>query len=117
MCNSVDVTHPTPEVQKLMDAWKAKWPNDNFISDAVHAYDMPWVMIQVMQKAGSIDAATVVKTMEGMTNAGDLQTMEGPGYIGGLDRFGVNRVLYRPIPLTRIMNGVAEFVGFLEPVK
>jgi len=114
MCNSVDVTNPTPEVQKVMDAWKAKWPNDNFISDAVHAYDMPWVMIQVMQKAGSIDAATVVKTMEGMTNPGDLQTLEGPGYIGGLDRFGVNRVLYRPIPLTRIMNGVAEFIGFLE---
>ncbi len=117
MCNSIDVTNPTPEVKKLMDAWAAKWPNDPFISDAVHAYDMPWVMIQVMQKAGTTDAATVVKTMEGMTNAGDLQTLEGPGYIGGLDRFGVNRVLYRPIPLTRIMNGVAEFVGFLELAK
>jgi branched-chain amino acid transport system substrate-binding protein len=117
ICNSVDVTHPTPEVQKLMDAWKAKWPNDPFVSDAVHAYDMPWVMTQIMQKAGTLDAATVVKTMEGMTNSGDLQTLEGAGYIGGLDRFGVNRVLYRPIPLTRLMNGVAEFIGFQEPVK
>jgi len=113
--NSVDVTNPTPEVQKLMDAWKAKWPNDPFISDAVHAYDMPWVTIQIMQKAGSIDAATVVKTMEGMTTAGDLQTLEGAGYAGGQARFGVNRVLYRPIPLTRIMNGVAEFIGFKPP--
>jgi branched-chain amino acid transport system substrate-binding protein len=117
LCNSVDVTHPTPEVQKLMDAWKTKWPNDNFISDAVHAYDMPWVMVQIMQKAGSIEAATVVSTMESMTNPGDLQTLEGPGFIGGKDRFGVNRVLYRPIPLTRIMNGQLEFIGFKEPVK
>jgi ABC-type branched-subunit amino acid transport system substrate-binding protein len=117
MCNSVDVTHPTPEIQKLMDAWKAKWPNDPFISDAVHAYDMPWVMVQVMQKAGTTDAATVVKTMEGMTNSGDLQTLHGPGYIGGLDRFGVNRVLYRPLPLSRLMNGEIEFIGFKAPIE
>lgn len=114
--NSVDVTHPTPEIQKLMDAWKAKWPNDPFISDAVHAYDMPWVMVQIMQKAGTTDAATVVSTMEGMTNPGDLQTLHGPGYIGGADRFGVNRVLYRPLPLSRLMNGVIEFVGFKAPI-
>lgn len=118
LCNSVDVTHPTPEVQRLMDAWKAKWPNDPFISDAVHAYDMPWVMVQVMQKAGAIgDAAALVKTMESMTNPGDVQTLHGPGYIGGADRFGVNRVLYRPLPLSRIMNGQIEFIGFMEPVK
>ncbi len=86
-------------------------------SDAVHAYDMPWVMVQIMQKAGTIDAATVVTTMEGMVNSGDLQTLHGPGYIGGLDRFGVNRVLYRPLPLSRLMNGVIEFVGFKEPIK
>jgi ABC-type branched-subunit amino acid transport system substrate-binding protein len=117
ICNSVDVTHPTPEIQELMDSWKANWPNDPFISDAVHAYDMPWVMVQVMQKAGTTDAATVVKTMEGMTNPGDLQTLHGPGYIGGMDRFGVNRVLYRPLPLSRLMNGQIEFIGFKEPIK
>ena len=99
-----------------MDAWKAKWPNDRFVSDAVHAYDMPWIMVQVMQKAGSIDPATAVQTtIESMTNPGDVKTIEGDGYIGGKDRFGVNRVLYRPIPLTRIMNGVAEFIGFKAP--
>ena len=59
----------------------------------------------------------VVKTMEGMTTPGDLQTLHGPGYIGGMERFGVNRVLYRPLPLTRLMNGVAEFIGFKEPVR
>jgi nicotinate dehydrogenase subunit B len=48
----------TPEVKKLMDEWKANWPNDTFVSDAVHAYDMPWVITQVMQKAGTLDAVT-----------------------------------------------------------
>ena len=31
-------------------------------------------------------------------------------------RFGVNRVLFRPYPITRIMNGELEFIGFQEPV-
>ena len=51
-----------------------------------------------------------------MTNPGDLKTNEGDGYMGGEDRFGVNRVLFRPYPITRIMNGVLEFIGFKEPV-
>ncbi len=79
----MDVTHPTPEIQKLMDAWEAKWPNDPFISDAVHAYDMPWVMIQVMQKAGSIDCGNGREDHGGHDHAGDLQTLEGAGYMGG----------------------------------
>jgi branched-chain amino acid transport system substrate-binding protein len=114
--NSPDVTHPNDNMKKLMDAWKAKWPNDNFVSDAVHAYDMPWILVQAMQKAGSTDPKAVLATLETMTNKGDLQTNEGPGYMGGQERFGVNRVLYRPFPITRIMNGQLEFIGFFDAV-
>lgn len=114
--NSPDVTHPNEAMAALMASWKAKWPNDGFVSDAVHAYDMPWILVQAMQKAGSTDPATVLATLETMTNPGDLQTNEGPGYMGGMDRFGVNRVLYRPFPITRIMNGQLEFVGFFDPI-
>jgi branched-chain amino acid transport system substrate-binding protein len=116
LVNSPDVTHPTPEMQKLMDRWEAKWPGEGFISDAVHAYDMPWILVQAMQKAGSIEPADVLAALESMTNPGDLETNEGPGYMGGMDRFGVNRVLFRPYPITRIMNGELEFIGFKEPV-
>ncbi len=116
ICNSPDVTHPNESMAALMAAWKAKWPNDGFVSDAVHAYDMPWILVQAMQRAGSIDPAAVVAALETMTNKGDLQTNEGPGYMGGKDRFGVNRVLYRPFPVTRIMNGTLEFVGFFDPI-
>jgi ABC-type branched-subunit amino acid transport system substrate-binding protein len=114
--NSPDVSHPDATVTALITRWKAKWPNDPFNSDAVHAYDMPWILVQAMQKAGSIDPATVLKALETMTNPGDLKTNEGKGYMGGMDRFGVNRVLYRPFPITRLMGGIAEFVGFITPV-
>ena len=55
-------------------------------------------------------------TLEGMTIQDCLKTNEGGGYMGGESRFGVNRVLFRPYPITRIMNGVLEFIGFEEPV-
>ena len=115
IANSPDITHPNEGMQKLMAAWKAKWPSDGFVSDCIHAYDMPWIMVQVMQKAASTDPTTVQTTLEGMTTPGDVKTIEGDGYFGGKARFGVNRVLYRPIPITRIMNGVAEFIGFKPP--
>lgn len=115
--NSPDVTHPTDAMKPLMAAWQQNWPKDGFISDAVHAYDMPWVLVQAMQKAGSIDPTTVQTTLETMTNPGDLKTNEGDGYMGGLARFGVNRVLYRPFPITVLQNGKASFAGYFAPVE
>lgn len=117
ICNSPDVTHPTPEMQEIMDRWAAKWPDDPFISDAVHAYDVPWVIVQGMERAGSIEPAAVLAALETMTNKGDLQTNEGAGYMGGMERFGVNRVYWRPFPITRIMNGEMEFLGYFDPVE
>jgi len=114
--NSPDVTNPSETLQALMTRWAAKWPNDPFVSDSFHAYDMPWIVIQAMQKAGSIDSATVAATLESMTNKGDFQTNFGPARMGGMERYGCNRVLYRPYPITRLMNGVAEFVGYIDPV-
>jgi branched-chain amino acid transport system substrate-binding protein len=115
ICNSPDVTHPNDGMTKIMNAWKAKWPSDGFVSDSIHAYDMPWVLVQAMQKAGSTDPTAIQTAIESMTNPGDVKTIEGDGWFGGKARFGVNRVLYRPLPLTRIMNGVAEFIGFQVP--
>lgn len=113
--NSLDVIHPTSDVQALMEHWGAKWPNDPFVSDAVTAYDMPWILIQGMQEAGSIDPAAVMAALETMTSPGDIQTSQGAGYMGGMERFGVNRVIHRPYPMTIIMNGELEFIGFVEP--
>jgi branched-chain amino acid transport system substrate-binding protein len=47
--NSPDVTHPTDAMKPLMEKWTAKWPNDLFVSDCIHAYDMPWILVQAMQ--------------------------------------------------------------------
>ena len=115
--NSPDIYHPNAAITALMQRWQAKYPTDPFVSDSIHSYDMPWILAQAMVKAQSIDPAKVMATLETMTKPGDLQVNFGAAYMDGMARFGENAVLYRPFPITRIMNGKTEFVGFFNPEK
>jgi branched-chain amino acid transport system substrate-binding protein len=79
-------------------------------------YNGLWVLLQAIEKAQSLDAATVVKTYEGLTKKGDLKTLwgnasDGNGaYVGGLKSTGVNRVLCEPYWIDACMNGVSKNV-------
>lgn len=114
---SPDVTNPTEAIKYLQDAWAKKWPKDGFISDCIHGNSMPMIFIQAMQRGASLDPKVVMATLESMTTPGDLKINEGDGYMGGLDAgYGVNRVLYRPFPLTVFKDGAPQFMGYLPPV-
>lgn len=113
-CNGMDLGQATPVMQDLMTRWKKKY-NEPFVSDAIMAYDMAWVLIQGIEKAGSIEPEKVLKTLENLTAPGSLKTSYGPGSMGGAKRFGVNRVLTRSLPISRLRNGKIEFVGFKMP--
>ncbi len=115
LVNSPDVFHPTDFIKDLQRRWKEKFGNEPFISDCIHSSDMPWILAQAMEKAQSIDPEKVAAVLETMTAPGSLKVAFGQGHMGGKKRFGVNRVLYRPLPLTRIMNGKTEFIGFAPP--
>jgi hypothetical protein len=69
-----------------------------------------------MEKAGSVDPEKVAAAFDQMTAPGSAKTVFGPAKMGGADRFGVNRVLVRPIPITRIDKGKVKLVDFFEPV-
>jgi branched-chain amino acid transport system substrate-binding protein len=104
----------TAEMRKVEKGWKAKYSED-FISDAFPAFDVTWVLFQAMEKAQSVDPEVVLKTLEKMTKPGSLQTVYGPAYMGGLKTYGVNRVLVRPVPISRIKNGKTELVSLTMP--
>ena len=71
-------------------------------------YNGLWVLLQAIEKAKSIDPATVQKTYEGLTKKGDLETLWGDAYVGGKDTYGVNRVLCEPYWIDSCMNGTAK---------
>jgi branched-chain amino acid transport system substrate-binding protein len=113
-CNSINPDDPTPEMAEIMAAWEETY-GDEWVSDAVLAYDEAWTWTQAAQKAGSIDATMVMAALESMTNEGDVKSAYGDAMMGGADRFGVDRELVTPIPITLIMDGKMTLEGyFLE---
>jgi ABC-type branched-subunit amino acid transport system substrate-binding protein len=112
--NGIDATHPTPVMAEIRDRWLAKY-NEEWVSDSVMAWDCLWVLTQVMQKIKSVDPEKVAAALETMTKPGDLMTAFGPAYIGGQKRFGVNRILIRPIPMVSIDKGVLNVVDYYLP--
>ncbi len=63
-------------------------------------------LLQGIEKAQSFDTDRVVSTLENMKS---LETIYGPGRMGGQEVFGINHVVYRPPMISRIMNGKIEF--------
>jgi hypothetical protein len=68
-------------------------------------------LFRAIEKAQSFDPDKVVDTWEKMT---EIDTIFGKGRMGGRDYFGINHVVIRPVPLSRIMNRKVETVGFFE---
>jgi branched-chain amino acid transport system substrate-binding protein len=71
-------------------------------------YNGLWVLLQTIEKAKSVDPETVLKTYEGLTKKGDLQTLSGPAYVGGKKTLGVNRTLCYPYVIGTCMGGVSK---------
>jgi len=108
----MDAPNLTEAVKKVVADGRAKYGKDDFISDSVLAYDQAMLLTQMIEKAQSIDPTVVESTFETLTNPGDLESIFGPAYAGGLETTGVSRVLVKPWPLSRMMNGEAELIGF-----
>ena len=114
-CNGMDLDHPTPAMQDVMDRWPAKY-EEPFISDAFITWDEAWILVQAMKKADSVDPAKVVAAFDQLVAPDSLMTTFGPGHMGGMKRFGVNRVLSRPIPISTIIKGEIGLAGLIMPV-
>ena len=99
---------PAP-VKEAQAAYLKKYPPKDLISDVFTVgYNGLWVLLQTMEKAQSVDPEKVLKTYEGLTKKGDLQTLWGPAYVGGKKTLGVNRTLCYPFIIDSCLNGVSK---------
>ncbi len=62
-------------------------------------------LLQAIQEAQSFDTTVVATTLENMKS---VDTIYGPGRMGGQEVFGINHVIRRATPISRIMNGKVE---------
>jgi branched-chain amino acid transport system substrate-binding protein len=114
LTNGMDFSHATPGIKESMDQW-AKVYKEPYFEDTPVTYAMAEVFVQALKKANSIDVEKVIATFESMTAPGSFNTCWGPAHMSGKKTFGVNRVLNRPVPQTRLMNGKIEFLGLKMP--
>ena len=111
--NGMDYSHPTPGIKESMERW-AKVTDDPYFEDTPVTYAQAEAFVQALKKAGSVKVEKVIAAFESMTEPGSINTCWGPANMSGEKTFGVNRVLKRPVPLTRLMNGKIEFHGLRE---
>jgi len=113
--NGMDMNHPTPSMTECVERWEKKF-NEPFFSDAIITWSEAEIFVQALKKAQSVDPEKVVAAFDEMTAPGSFETAFGPGHMGGGKRFGVNRVIVRPMPISLLTDGKIEFVGFEMPV-
>jgi ABC-type branched-subunit amino acid transport system substrate-binding protein len=112
--NASNMQENTDKIKAVIKMWQDKY-KDNFVGDSLYGYDALWILIQAIEKAQSIDATKVMATLDSMTNIGDLKTTHGLGKMGGMERFGCNRTLIRPIPITHFKKGKIVDSIFIVP--
>lgn len=71
-----------------------------------------WCLAQAIEAAQSLDTTEVAKVWEKMKS---IKTLYGKGTMSGLKDFGINHVVLKPRPLTRLKKGDVEFVKFITP--
>jgi branched-chain amino acid transport system substrate-binding protein len=114
---STDGLNAPKVMEEVRDRWIAAYPGKPFISDALMAWDEAWALAQAIEKAKSTDPRIVLKAFETMTEPGSIQTLYGPAHMGGseIDGIGVNRVLFKPYPISYLRNGQSKLIKFIPP--
>lgn len=112
--NGMDLGHPTEGMREVIGRWKAKY-KEEFVSDALLAWDVAWILIQAIEKAQSLEAAKIIAKLETLTEPGSLHSLFGPAHMGGVKTYGVNRVVVRPVPISSLLDGKVGFVKMALP--
>jgi branched-chain amino acid transport system substrate-binding protein len=98
-------------IQELLENGTAKY-GDSFSAEALQGYDVGSLLVQLVEAAQSLDGQKLQDTFESLTTDGSLESIFGAARSGGLKTCGANRIIVRPVPLSRMVGGTPEFVGY-----
>ncbi len=75
-------------------------------------WDALWCLVQAIEKAQSLDTSEVAAAWEKMPT---IETSLGTGHMGGLKTYGINHLVVRPLPITKLEKGNIQFIGWFMP--
>ncbi|HEX7474890.1 MAG TPA: ABC transporter substrate-binding protein [Dehalococcoidales bacterium] len=109
---SFDVYGPaaTPMVKTIVGLW-SKDHSGPVSADGMNGWDQLWILTQAIEKAQSLDPATVAKSWQNMSTG---ETSRGTAKMGGAKTFGINSMVFRPCPISRLQNGQVEFLKWVD---
>lgn len=71
-----------------------------------------WVLVQMIQKANSLDPSTVKATWE---SADKVETLFGTGYVSGDETYGVkHHAIGHPLPYQKVVEGKVVYGGWID---
>lgn len=110
---SADVTVPDEPaiLAEVISMAKADPQIGRFDMMMVQGFDAVYTLVQAIQAAQSLDPQVVATTWANMTT---IDTILGPGKMGGLNTYGINHSVYAQLPILRVDNNVVTW-GTWEP--
>jgi len=109
--HNLDLDSPemTPMIKEVTKRVKAKYGDMNGM------YIMgffPWYELkQVFEAANTIDPTAVKTAWENMKS---IDTLYGPGKMGGLKTYGINHTVCHPCPIVSLTNGEVKWVKWVD---
>ena len=114
LTNGMDLTHATPAMKEHMERWAKKY-KEPYFDDGPVMLGVAEALVAAIKKADSPEPKDILAAFDSMTEKGSIQTCWGPAHMAGAKKYGVNRVLARPVPMTMLTKNGVEFLGFNTP--
>ena len=77
----------------------------------VWGFQAIYVLVQAIEKAQSLDPTVIKGSWEKMKA---IDTVYGPGRMGGLKTYGINHTVCHPCPIQALQDGQVKWVKWVD---
>jgi ABC-type branched-subunit amino acid transport system substrate-binding protein len=103
--------HNTDIFNEVYNLFKDEYGEDTASSWCGASINNMYVLLQLMQGAGSVDVDEVRAYYDTIDT---VETLFGTGTIGGMETFGCNHVVANPNPISVLVNGEVQYGGTVD---
>ena len=105
----LDSPEMTPLIKMIVKRAKEKY-GECYVT-TIWGFQTVYVLAQAIEKAQSLDPTVVKNTWEKMEK---IDTVYGPGKMGGLKTYGVNHTVCHPCPIQALKDGKVTWVKWVD---
>jgi branched-chain amino acid transport system substrate-binding protein len=112
------VSESTPGLSELAKAAipyiQAASDDGLFTYSRLNTFNAIWCFKVAMEKAQSLDPEAIAASLESMGPDETIETVYGPGKMGGLETYGIGHAVITDVPVQLLMNGAVADGGWFK---